>query len=316
MQATKKLPSKCKHQDRAKGWCRKTPWDCEIDFDLECLNFQTGCFQNDKGDICQCQSKSLGNKRGCWVICPSTSTQTLEIIIIASPARAYLDKKRNISQGILSIGRQGSWRSGGCRASNGWLGSWSTELCGGQTKGCSVNWTVIVNNEQKENPWWAVRNPPHWKGANTRSSVIPITHWCWMHFPLCPWGWRQGVAPATALHIASTWKGNPPFVIVALAVAIATAIAVAILLPLQSPLPIAIAVGHCRCGCRQPSLLPSLLHCHQPSPSPLPLPSVIAFFVTVGQRSCHLHLPALLPSPLAISECCCLGMTRIVFDRL
>jgi hypothetical protein len=32
------------------------------------LNVSTitiGCFQNDKGVICQCQSKSLGNKEGC-----------------------------------------------------------------------------------------------------------------------------------------------------------------------------------------------------------------------------------------------------------
>ncbi len=39
MQATKKLPSKCKHQDRANGLCRKMPWNRKIDFDLECLNY-------------------------------------------------------------------------------------------------------------------------------------------------------------------------------------------------------------------------------------------------------------------------------------
>ncbi len=63
MQATKKLPSKCKHQDRAKGLCRKMPWNCAIDFDLECLNYHNRVFSNDKGVVCQWQSKSLGKKK-------------------------------------------------------------------------------------------------------------------------------------------------------------------------------------------------------------------------------------------------------------
>jgi hypothetical protein len=44
MQATKKLTSKCKHQDRAKGLCRKMPWNRKIDFDLDCLNYHNRVF--------------------------------------------------------------------------------------------------------------------------------------------------------------------------------------------------------------------------------------------------------------------------------
>jgi hypothetical protein len=32
---------------------------------LNVSTITTGGFQNDKGVICQCQSKSLGNKEGC-----------------------------------------------------------------------------------------------------------------------------------------------------------------------------------------------------------------------------------------------------------
>ncbi len=138
----------------------------------------------------------------------------------------------------------------------------------------------------------------------------------WMQFPLCPWGWRQGVTPATALHIAGAWKGNPPFIIVALAMAIAIAIAIAISVAIADSVAITVAVGHGRCGCRQPSLPPSLLRGHQPSPSPFPLPLSIAVSITIGHCSCHLRRPSPLPSPLAISESCCLGMARIVFDKL
>ncbi len=44
MQATKKLPSKCEHQDQVKGLCRKMPWNREMDFDLECLNYHNRVF--------------------------------------------------------------------------------------------------------------------------------------------------------------------------------------------------------------------------------------------------------------------------------
>ncbi len=50
MQATKKLPSKYKHQDREKGLCRKMPWNRKIDFDLECLNYHNSVFS--KGQRC------------------------------------------------------------------------------------------------------------------------------------------------------------------------------------------------------------------------------------------------------------------------
>ena len=43
----------------------------------------------------------------------------IKVIIIASPARAYLDKKCNRSWGRLSIGCRGSWRSEGGRVSIG-----------------------------------------------------------------------------------------------------------------------------------------------------------------------------------------------------
>ncbi len=67
-----------------------------------------------------------------------------------------------------------------------------------------------------------------------------------MHFPLCPWGWRQGVAPAIALHIASTCRGNTAFVIITLAVAIAIAFAIAVSVVIANSVTIAIAVAH---GC-------------------------------------------------------------------
>jgi hypothetical protein len=41
------------------------------------------------------------------------------VIIIAGPARAYLDKNCNRSRGRLSIDWRGSWRSGRGRASIG-----------------------------------------------------------------------------------------------------------------------------------------------------------------------------------------------------
>ncbi len=86
--------------------------------------------------------------------------------------------------------------------------------------------------------------------------------------------------------------------------------------PSLLPLPIAVAINHCCCGRCQPLQPPSLLRCCQPLPSTLPLPLAIAISVTIGQCSCHLHRPSLLPLPPAISECCCLGAARIVFNQL
>ncbi len=88
--------------------------------------------------------------------------------------------------------------------------------------------------------------------------------------------------------------------------------------PSPLPLPIAVAVGHCRCGRHQPLPPPSLSRCRQPLPLPLLslLPWTIAVSVTIGHRSCHLCWPSLSPLPLAISESCCLGVARIVFDQL
>ncbi len=109
-----------------------------------------------------------------------------------------------------------------------------------------------------------------------------MTQRWWMHFPLCPWGWRQGVAPAIALNIANTWRGNPAFVIVVLPwplplrSPLPSPLLLLTLSPLPLPLPIAMAVGHRHCGRHQPSPLPSLLRCRQPLPLPLPLPLLLA----------------------------------------
>jgi hypothetical protein len=58
MQATKKLPSECKHQDREKGLCRIMPENSKIDFDWNVSTITTGCFQmnlvcsvNDRGKV-------------------------------------------------------------------------------------------------------------------------------------------------------------------------------------------------------------------------------------------------------------------------
>ncbi len=121
-----------------------------------------------------------------------------------------------------------------------------------------------------------------------------------MHFPLCPWGWRQGVAPPKALHIAATWRGNPSFVMFALAVAIAIAVALANAVAVANSVAIAVAIviaialAHRHCCCRQPFPLrsPSLSRCRQPSLLLSPLLSAIAISVTVCHRSCHCHRPS------------------------
>jgi hypothetical protein len=101
-------------------------------------------------------------------------------------------------------------------------------------------------------------------------------------------------------------------------VAVTIVIAVAISIAITNSIAIAITVAHCHCGCRQPLLPPSLLHCHQLSPSllPLPLPLAIAVSVTINHCSCHLHQPSLPLLPSAISKSCCLGVARIVFNQL
>ncbi len=88
------------------------------------------------------------------------------------------------------------------------------------------------------------------------------------------------------------------------------------LLPSSSLSTIAITVGHCRCGCRRPSPPPSLLPCRQPLPLPSPLLSAIAVSVTVSHCSCYLRWPSPLPLHLTISNSCCLGTVRIVFNQL
>ncbi len=155
-----------------------------------------------------------------------------------------------------------------------------------------------------------------------------MQHW-WMHFLLCPWGWRQGVAPAIACTLPAHEEATLPLSLLPLLwpsplqspLPSPSLSLTPSSLPLPSPIAVAVDVSHCCCGCRQPSPLPSLLHRHQLLPllllllSLLPLPLAIAVFVIVGHCSCHLRWP--LPSPLlsAISNRCCLGAARIVFDQ-
>ncbi len=177
-----------------------------------------------------------------------------------------------------------------------------------------------------------------------------IQRW-WMHFPLCPWGWRQGVARPKALHITATWRGNPSFVMVPLAVAVAIAPSLLLsstLLPLllpspsllPSPLPLpsffAVAIAVAIAVAVAVAIAHRRHRCHRPLPLQLPstiaaaisaaLPSAIAVTITLAIGHCHLchHQPLQLPlpsaitiaMPLAISESCCLGMARIVFNQL
>ncbi len=150
----------------------------------------------------------------------------------------------------------------------------------------------------------------------------------WMHFSLCPWVWRQGVAPPKVLHISTTWRGNPSFVMVALAVAITIAIAVAISVAVTDSVSVAAAVAvtitHCRYHCGQPLPLrsPSTIA----ATITVALPSAIAVANALAVGHCRLRhcRPLQLPSPLvitivmplAISKSCCLGAARIVFDQL
>ncbi len=132
-----------------------------------------------------------------------------------------------------------------------------------------------------------------------------MTQRWWMHFPLCPWGWRQGVAPAIALHIAGTWRGNTPFVIVALAKANAIAIAVAISVLVADSVSIAIAVAHGRCHWPlllwSPLTIPATVSVASLSAIAIAVAVAVAVALAVGH--CHLHhrWPLQLPSPLAIT---------------
>jgi hypothetical protein len=124
-----------------------------------------------------------------------------------------------------------------------------------------------------------------------------------MHFPLCPWGWRQGVAPAIVLHIAGTWRGNPAFVIITLAMAIAIAITVAISVVVANSVTIAIAIAHCRCCWPLPLQSPSTIATtvSVALPSAIAIAIAVAVALAVGHcRLCHSR-PLQLPSPLAIT---------------
>ncbi len=198
----------------------------------------------------------------------------------------------------------------------------------GANRGLFSKLNSSCKKQTKNNPWWAARNTFHWRGANTLSSVTPMMQRWWMHFPLCPWGWRQGVAPPKALHISATWRGNPSFVMVALAMSVTIAIAVAISVAVADSVAVAVAVPvaitHRRCRChwplplRSPSTIAAAISAA--------LPSAIAVAVALAVGHCRLHhsRPSQLPSPLAItvampwtiSKSCCLGAARIVFNQL
>ncbi len=164
-----------------------------------------------------------------------------------------------------------------------------------------------LTHYQGNNGHGATSDASPWKGWNTLSSVTPMTQRWWMHFPLCPWGWRQGVSPPIALHIAGTWRGNPPFVIVALAVAVAIAIAVAISIVLTNSVAITIAVAHCLCCRPLPLRLPATIV----SAISVALPSAIAvaFAVALAVSHCRLqhHRPSHLQSPLAMTVTVAIG---------
>ncbi len=129
----------------------------------------------------------------------------------------------------------------------------------------------------------------------------------WMHFPLCPWGWRQGVAPAIALHIAGTWKGNPAFVIITLTMAVTIAIAFAISVVVAYSITIAVAVAHCRCRQPLPLQLPSTIAATISVASPSAIAITVAVALAVGHcRLCH-RRPSQLPSPLAITIIVAIG---------
>ncbi len=145
------------------------------------------------------------------------------------------------------------------------------------------------------------QEPPPWKGGNTLSSVTPMMQRWWMHFPLCPWGWRQDVAPTIALHIPGTWRGNPSFVIVALAVAVAIAITIAISIVVADFITIAVAVAHCRCRQPLPLRLPSTIAAAVSVALPSAITVVVTVALAVGHCRLHHHWPSQLPSRLAIT---------------
>jgi hypothetical protein len=110
----------------------------------------------------------------------------------------------------------------------------------------------------------------------------------------------------------------------ALAMAVSFAIAVAIYYSnsIAVAVTVAVAIAHCHCRCRGPLLRsPSTIA----TAISVALPSAIAVAVALAVGHCHLRhfWPLQLPSPsaitvampLAISESCCLGTARIVFDQ-
>ncbi len=124
-----------------------------------------------------------------------------------------------------------------------------------------------------------------------------MTQRWWMHFPLCSWGWRQGVAPAIDLHIAVTWRCNPAFVIVTCCHC-----------DCRCHLHCRCWLCHhchccCHCRCRRPLPLRSLSTIAAAVSVALPSAIAIAIAVALAIGHCRLrhHWPLQLPSPLAIT---------------
>ncbi len=117
-------------------------------------------------------------------------------------------------------------------------------------------------------------------------------------------GGRQGVAAATALHIAGTWRGNPPL---------------CQLLWQQPHCFHHRCHGRCHCSCHLRCRCHHHCHCHCRLRRPLPLPSlsVIAVAVAIGHcrhrlhcrcccHCCH-HRPWWFLSPLSIAVAVAVG---------
>ncbi len=110
----------------------------------------------------------------------------------------------------------------------------------------------------------------------------------------------------------------------AVAIAIAVAISVAIADSIAIAVAVAIAITHRHCRCHQS--LPLRLPLTIAAAISVALPSAIAVAVALAVGHCRLHhrRPSQLPLPLAItiamplviSESCCLGTAKIVFNQL
>ncbi len=169
------------------------------------------------------------------------------------------------------------------------------------------------------------QEPSPLKGSKHSSQCHPHDAALVNELSLCPWGWRQGFAHPKALHIAATWRGNPSCMVplaVAVSFAIAVAISDSIAIAIAVAFTVAIVITH-RCRrCHRPLLRLPWTIATTISVASL---SAIAVAVALAIRHCRLRhcRPSQLPlpsaitiaMPSAISESCCLGAARIVFNQ-